>query len=92
MSNLARIKIGVCEFAMLLIELAAEGESLPSGAFDELAEAVRERLPRESEAVLETQEPRTKAELGLVLARLVVATTRERRSSEMRDRRTPSDD
>jgi hypothetical protein len=87
MSNLARIKIGVCEFAMLLIELSAEGESLPSAAFDELAEAVRDRLPRESEAVLEMQEPQTKIELGLVLARLVVATTRERRSSEVHRRR-----
>jgi hypothetical protein len=73
------------EFAALLLELDAEGQPLPSAAFDELAEAAQDMFRRESEAVIRAVDADSKVALGLLLARLIVP--RRRRSSGTRMRR-----
>ena len=67
------INFSATELAQLLVELHAEGEILPPGAFDELAEATFHLHEDACCAVLETVDPSEKLSLGLALARSIVA-------------------
>lgn len=72
-SVIQSINFSVPELAQLLIELHAEGENLPPGAFDELAEATLHAHTEASRAVLEASDAQAKLCLGLTLAREILS-------------------
>lgn len=80
-SIIQSLNFSAAELATLLIELHAEGETLPPGAFDELAEATLHLHPDASHSVLHSVDAKAKLSLGLALAHSIVdGTSRERRS------------
>jgi hypothetical protein len=79
MSVIQTIGLSAQDLARVLVELHSEGEVLPPGAFDELAEASMQSHADASEAVLNAVDPAVKVRLGLALARTVLRETAQKR-------------